>query len=54
MWGKKRMHTEFRWGNLRERRRSVDYTTTRLKKKGRAETGMIWLRIGTNGGIMKY
>jgi hypothetical protein len=56
MWhvcGKKEMHTEFRWGNLKERHRPVDYARTRLKKNGKAETGMIWLRIGTNEGIMK-
>jgi len=31
--GKKEMHTEFRWGNLKERHRPVDYARTRIKKK---------------------
>lgn len=30
-----------------------DYTRTRLiKKNGKAETGFIWLRIVTNGGLL--
>jgi hypothetical protein len=36
MWhasGKKEMHTEFRWGNLKERYRPVDYIRTRMKGK---------------------
>jgi hypothetical protein len=49
------VHTGFWWGDLRER----DYFEDRRmilkgilrKSVGRALTGLIWLRIGTGGGL---
>jgi hypothetical protein len=52
------VHTEFRWGNLRERDhlgprcRWQDNINLALKEvEWGAWTGLIWLGIGTGGGI---
>jgi hypothetical protein len=54
------MYTEFWWGNLRERENLEDLDMDgRIILKGafkkldvEAWTGLIWLRIGTGGGLL--
>jgi hypothetical protein len=58
--GQKRVHAEFRWGDLRERDHLEDLvvdgrvTLKWVFRKWYAEawTGFIWLRIGTGGGLL--
>ena len=53
------VHTEFWWGNMKERDHLEDPDLDRriilkrtLKKWDRAWTGLIWLRIGTDGVLL--
>jgi hypothetical protein len=57
MWRKREVHTEFWWGNLKERDcfeglvvdgRSVLKSVIK-ETGGRLWTGLIWLNIGTSG-----
>jgi hypothetical protein len=54
------MHTEFWWGDLMERYLMqvlgvygmIILKWTFKKRDGEAWTGLIWLRIGTGGGLL--
>jgi hypothetical protein len=54
------MHTEFWWGDLREGDHlndpdldgSIILKLIFKKSDGEAWTGVIWLRIGTGGGLL--
>jgi len=58
--GRRKVHTEFWWGNLRERDHLEDpgvggriiLCWTFRKWNGRAWTGLIWLEIGIGGGLL--
>jgi hypothetical protein len=60
MWGEGEVHTGFLWGNLRKgghlEDQGVDGRITLKcileKWEGGAWTGLIWLRIGTGGGLL--
>ena len=53
------MYTGFRWGDLRERDHLEDVGVDEVIIKriikewdGEAGTGLIWLRLGTGGGLL--
>jgi hypothetical protein len=57
--GETRMHTEFWWENQRARDRLGDqevdvskFIKLNLKSVGREWNGLIWLKIGTDGGLL--
>jgi hypothetical protein len=60
VWGRGEVHTVFNWGNPREgdhledpgvdERIILKWIFERLN--GGAYTGLIWLRIGTGGGLL--
>jgi hypothetical protein len=58
--GRRKVHIEFRWGNLRERDYLEDpgvggkiiLSCTFRKWDGRAWIGLIWLRKGAGGGLL--
>jgi hypothetical protein len=59
VWGKRKVHTGFWWGNLSEGDHSGDpgvdgriILKLIFKKWNRAWTGMSWLSIGTDGGLL--
>jgi len=64
MWhvrGTRQVHTGFSWGDLRERDHFEDLPlegrkiSNQIIKKwdwGESWTGLIWLRIGTGGGLL--
>ena len=59
VWIRKETHTGILWGNLKERAHLEDlYVEERIilkwilwKCDGEALTGLLWLRIGTIGGL---
>jgi hypothetical protein len=58
LWSRGEMHTEFWWGNLRERdhlgprcRWENNINLTLKEVEWGAWTGLIWLRVGTGGGL---
>jgi hypothetical protein len=59
VWGREEVHTGLWWGNLNERDHLKDKLRweDNIKKYlqdggGGAGTGLIWLRIGTDGGFL--
>ena len=60
VWGRGEVHTEFWWGNLRERDHLEDpgvdgkVILRRIfwKRDVGGWTGSIWRRIGTGGGLL--
>jgi hypothetical protein len=60
VWWRGEVHTGLEWRNLRERDHLKDQGVDgRIILKwiiemlgGRAQTGLIWLRIGTDGGLL--
>jgi hypothetical protein len=60
VWGRREMHTRFWWGDLREGDHLEDPGVDgRIILKwffktwdGGTWTGLIWLRIGTGGGLL--
>ena len=59
VWGREEWHIRLWWGNVSERNHLEDLSVDgkvaafRMNFKGmRAWTGLIWLRIGTDGGLL--
>jgi hypothetical protein len=58
VWGKGELYTGFRWGDLRGSdlledpgiRWKDNIKMDHIKRGGGTQTGLIWLRIGTDGG----
>jgi hypothetical protein len=54
-WSRGELYTGFWWGNLREREPGVDGRIVlkwiSVSRMG-AWNGLIWLRIGTDGGLL--
>jgi hypothetical protein len=59
VWGRGEVHTGFWWGDLRKGDHLVDPGVDGMiilqwsfKKRDGAWSGLIWLRIGTSGGLL--
>jgi hypothetical protein len=59
VWGTRKVHIRFWWGDLMERDHMEDLGVDgriilkRIKKwDGKTRTGLVWLRIRTGGGLL--